>query len=502
MNAVMTNMKKISRLYRYAFAAALALGQLGTGTANAHDQDDRGGSGAKSPAVLAARAQVFKANPQMVKSIMEGGGFGTELSYAVANSMYSRTDQTAIAEARARLKVEAVAPRTWLLRFPIVNVVVFETDEGLVLVDSGYAPAGPALAETLKQLSHKPLHTVILTHFHADHAFGAWALMDQKPRVVTEQRFIAQMELDMRSNGLIARNNQQSLADVPRTWADAVRPTQTFQDKTTLKIGGEDFVLTHARGETEDQIWVAVPGRGIVASADYFQGFLPNAGNGKRRQRYPEEWAQALRDMAALKPRLLLPAHGPAMTRPEEIQDRLPAQAQMLDSISSQVVAGLNSGARRDQVIEKVALPPQLAKRSDARELYVSAKDIGRMVVSEYSGWWDDIPSHWRPAPLDHEARELVQLAGGARQVIQRAVALADSNPELASHLADWAWYADSDDPEVAQGALNVYARRVAKPLPTQEVLVYAEHMVRLQLRLNELNSKRAANASQSSTAH
>lgn len=495
MNAVMTNMKKISRVYRYAFVTALALGQLGTGTANAHDQDDRGGSGAKSPAVLAARAQVFKANPQMVKSIMEGGGFGTELSYAVANSMYSRTDQNAIAEARARLKVEAMAPRTWLLRFPIVNVVVFETDEGLVLVDSGYAPAGPALAETLKQLSNKPLHTVILTHFHADHAFGAWALMDQKPRVVTEQRFIAQMELDMRSNGLIARNNQQSLADVPRTWADAVRPTQTFQDKTTLKIGGEDFVLTHARGETEDQIWVAVPGRKIVASADYFQGFLPNAGNGKRRQRYPEEWAQALRDMAALKPQLLLPAHGPAITKPEEIQDRLPAQAQMLDSISRQVVTGLNSGARRDQVIEKVALPPELARRSDARELYVSARDIGRMVVSEYSGWWDDIPSHWRPAPLAHEARELVQLAGGARQVIRRATALANRDPELASHLADWAWYADSDDPEVAQGALNVYARRVAKPLPTQEVLVYAEHMVRLQLRLNELAGQRTADA-------
>ena len=80
--------------------------------------------------------------------------------------------------------------------------------------------------------------------------------------------------------------------------------------------------------------------------------------------------------------------------------------------------------------------------------------------------------------------------------------ALADRNPELASHLADWAWYADSDDPEVAQGALNVYARRVAKPLPTQEVLVYAEHMVRLQLKLNELNSAREAGASQGSTVH
>lgn len=490
-------MKKISPFSLRALTATLALSQLGMGAAYAHEQDDRGGSGAKNPAVVAARAQVFKANPQMVKSIMEGGGFGTELSYAVANSMYSRTDQKAIADARAKLKVQELAPRTWLLRFPIVNVMVFETDEGLVLVDSGYAPAGPALAETLKKLSNKPLHTVILTHFHADHAFGAWALMDQKPRVITEQRFITQMELDMRSNGLIARNNQQSVADVPRTWADAVRPTETFQDKTTLKIGGEDFVLTHARGETEDQIWVSVPGRKIVASADYFQGFLPNAGNGKRRQRYPEEWAQALRDMAALKPQLLLPAHGPAITEPQEIQDRLPAQALMLESISEQVVSGLNSGERRDLVIEQVALPAELAKRSDARELYVSAKDIGRMVVSEYSGWWDDIPSHWRPAPLANEAKELVQLAGGAKPMIERAVALASSNPELASHLADWAWYADSNDPEVVLGALNVYSQRVARPLPTQEALVYAEHMARLQLKLNELSGSKSSQAAQ-----
>lgn len=482
-------MKRISPFSLHALVVALALIPFGMGTANAHDQDDRGGSGAKSPAVVAARAQVFQANPQMVKSIKEGGGFGTELSYAVANSMYSRTDQAAIADARAKLRIEAVAPRTWLLRFPIVNVVVFETDEGLVLVDSGYAPAGPGLAEALKKVSNKPVHTVIFTHFHADHAFGAWTLLDQKPRIVAEQRFITQMELDMRSNGLIARNNQQNVADVPSNWDNAIRPTMTFHGKTTLTIGKEDFVLTHARGETEDQIWVAVPGRQIVASADYFQGFLPNAGNGKRRQRYPEEWAQALREMASLKPSLLLPAHGPAIGLAEEIQDRLPTQAQILESISTQVVNGLNSGLRRDLVIDKVALPPDLASRPDARELYVSARNIGRMVVSEYSGWWDDIPSHWSPAPLSNEAKELASLAGGPRQLIKRATTLANRNPELASHLADWAWYADSNDVEIVKGALQVYSQRVAQPLPTQEVLVYAEHMVRLQLKLNELTA-------------
>lgn len=465
---------------------------LGAVPARAHEVDDRGGSGAADPRVAAARAQVMKGNPQLLKSIMLGGGFGTELSYAVANSMYSRTDDGAIADARAKLKIEKPAPRTWLLRFPIVNVVVFETDEGLVLVDSGYAPAGPVLREVLPQLSDKPVHTIILTHYHADHAFGAWALLGQEPapRVVAEERFIEQMELDMRSYGLMARNNQQKVADVPRSWEQAVRPTQTFHRQATLRIGGEEFVLTHARGETEDQIWVAVPGRKIVASADYFQGFLPNAGNGKRRQRYVEEWAGALRAMAAQRPQLLLSSHGAAIVQAQEIQERLLGQARMLESIAEQVLDGLNRGERRDLVLDRVALPADLAQRPDARELYVSARDIGQMVANEYSGWWDHIPSHWHPAPLERQARELVQLAGGARAMVQRAQALSADDPVLAAHLADWAWFADGDDPEVVRGALAVYSRRVAAPLPTQEALVYAEHMVRLQLKLNALQSR------------
>lgn len=480
MNKRPTKTRRLTHLCLAIASLSLAFG------ASAHDEDKRGGP--PNPALAAARAQVYKANPELVKSIMLGGGFGTELSFAIANHMYSRTNAPAIADARAKLKIEALGPRTWLLRFPIVNVVVFETDAGLVLIDSGYAPAGPALVDALKQISAKPVHTVVFTHFHADHAFGAWALLaaGMKPQIVAEERFIEQMEGDMRTNGLIARNNQQPLAEVPRTWDDAVRPTVTFHNKTTLNIGGEDFVLTHARGETEDQIWVSVPGRAVVVSADYFQGFLPNAGNGKRRQRYPEEWAQALRDMAALKPRLLLPMHGPAITDAAEIQDRLPAQASMLDSISKQVVDGLNAGVRRDLVIDRVALPPELAKRADARPLYVSAKDIGRMVVKEHSGWWDDIPSHWDPAPVAAEAREIAALSGGAPKLIQRALALADTNPALASHLADWAWLADEQDEAVVQGALKVYTKRVAQPLPTQEALVYAEHMARLQLKLND----------------
>lgn len=469
----------LGRLVQH-LAACIVLGSSLCATAHdwAPDND--------TPATANARAAIFKANPQLLKSIMLGGGFGTELSYAIANHMYSRSNIPAILDARAKLKVETLGPGIWLLRFPIVNVAVFETAEGLVLVDTGYAPAGPALLETIKALSPKPVHTIIYTHYHADHAFGAWAIVEagMHPQIVAEERFVEQLEADMRSYGVIARNNQQR--QVPRTWADAVRPTLTFHKQLTLKIGGEDFVLTHARGETEDQIWVSVPGRKVVLAADYFQNFLPNAGNGKRRQRYAEDWARALRAMAALQPDLLLPAHGPAITNATEIQDRLPAQARMLESISDQVINGLNAGLRRDLVIDRVALPPDLASRDDAREIYVSARNIGRMVAAQYGGWWDDMPSHWDPAPRAAQARALATLAGGARKLIAQGLALADQDPALACNLADWAWLAAETDMEVMQGALAVYAKRVARPLPTQEALVYAEHMTRLQLAISQ----------------
>ena len=30
---------------------------------------------------------------------------------------------------------------------------------------------------------------------------------------------------------------------------------------------------------------------------------------------------------------------------------------------------------------------------------YVTPQDISKMVMKRYTGWWDDIPSNWTPAP-------------------------------------------------------------------------------------------------------
>ena len=127
-----------------------------------------------------------------------------------------------------------------------------------------------------------------------------------------------------------------------------VEPDEVFHDRLTLEVGGERFDPDHRRGETDDQCYVSVPGRRMVASADHYQGFIPNAGNGKRVQRYIEEWAVALREMAALEPVALLPAHGEPLLDEATIQENLRIHAEFLEHIAAYTIDALNDGKRQD----------------------------------------------------------------------------------------------------------------------------------------------------------
>ncbi len=439
-----------------------------------------------------ARQQILREYPHIVAAMSSSphAGFGGPRSQAVGTRMYSRSDAAAIADVRAKLSIEEIAKGTWFIRIPYVNIVVFETSEGLVLIDSGYAAAGPALIETLHRISKKPVHTIVFTHHHADHAFGAWALLaeGQRPRIVAERSFLHELDIDLKlANYTNVRLNDQAPQDVPRSRGDVVLPTDTFSDQTALTIGGETFVLHHARGETADQIWVHAPARGIVVSADYHQPFLPNAGNGKRRQRYLTEWAQALRAMIAASPNLVLPMHGPAIAGHASIEDRLGAVADALESIDQQVVAGLNAGLRRDQVVDRVSLPQPLASRPDMDTYYNRVSDVARMSVREYSGWWDDVPSHWSPSPMAAQAREFVALSGGQERVLARLKELLPTDAAMACHLADWAWLAAPEDRTTLEASLAAYANRIRPGVPAQEINVYLAQLSELKRRLDAL---------------
>jgi len=426
------------------------------------------------------RTMVLAENPGLIKRIMQGGSFGGEHSMAAAQNMFGRSED-AIEDVRNKTTVIEVGPRSYLIRMPIVNAVFFETDEGIVLVDTGMGPAGPAIMDAIRSVSDKPIHTIIYTHGHVDHAYGTWAIMaaGETPQIIAHDKLTDRFNRYIRLRGSLAQYMSQPAEQLPRSKDDLVWPTRTFSDRLELEIGGETFILQHHRGETDDQLYVWVPGRKALASADYYQGFLPNAGNGKRSQRYVEDWAVALREMASLEPGILLPAHGAEITDPAIIVENFTVLAQALQYIVDHTIEGLNAGKRKDLIHASVQLPEHLANHPTLKVQYVTANDISKMLIKQYTGWWDDIPSHWTPAPMRDQGNMIIELAGGNIPVLTSyARDLIGKDIRLASHLTDWLFYARPNDAEVQQLVYDVYRARIMMPATnTMEMLTYLDQM-------------------------
>lgn len=368
-------------------------------------------------------------------------------------------------------RVIEVAPRTWFIQPGMVNVGLFETDEGLLLVDCGCAGDGPALLQAVRSLSDQPLHTVVYTHGHSDHAFGLWAFLDagERPNVVAHSRLPAHFDRYIKTAGLNARINSQVTDGNAKAWPDAtsdyVWPTRLFEERLELRIGGELFVVRHGMGETDDAAWVWAPQRGVIAAGDLVTGYLPNAGNPKKVQRYAEEWADAAEEMAALRPSVIITGHGEPVTGAEEAVDELTTIARYLRVIVDHALAGLNAGKLADEIVATLDIPADLAGHPRLPAIYDKPEFVCRNVIRRYSGWWDGYPSHLLPSSQEAQAREVAALAGGVAVLVARAHALVPRDLSLACHLAEWAFLADRTDPAAQECYLQVFeARARAEP--------------------------------------
>ena len=132
-----------------------------------------------------------------------------------------------------------------MIYLPLVNVVVFETDEGLVLVDAGTAAEGPAIAELVASVSSMPIHTIIYTHGHSDHAFGTWALVGDNPQIIATDALVARFDRYRKLRGSVARYLGQPLESMPETKDDMFYPTATFSGTTEIVVGGSPSSSEH-----------------------------------------------------------------------------------------------------------------------------------------------------------------------------------------------------------------------------------------------------------------
>src|ERR1700744_2714771 len=250
-----------------------------------------------------------------------------------------------------------VAERTWFAS-QFSGCTAFETDEGIVLVDTGTKQFAPAIAAMLRDKTSAPIHTAIYTHGHIDHAYGLEAFLvpgQAKPRVIAQREMPARFaRYQATAHHNAALNARQFGGTVAAQSNDAyaafgqppIPPDTLYDEHMRITVGGVRFELNHCKGETDDHTWVWCEDRKVLCPGDLFIWAVPNDGNPQKVQRFPWERAKGLRAMAACKPQALCPGHGgPVIGEAGKIARMLNETADFLDAVVSRTLAAMEAGS-------------------------------------------------------------------------------------------------------------------------------------------------------------
>ncbi len=361
---------------------------------------------------------------------------------------------TQVAPGRALVGFEELAPGLGFMS-AFSNVAALATDEGMVFLDTSSLFHARQLHEAIRTWSDAPVHTAVYTHGHVDHVFGLGPFEEEaermgrpRTRVIAHHACPARFERYVLTNGYNAIINQRQFGFPRAVFPKEYRqPDETVGDGHVVQVGGTTLELRHDKGETDDHLWIWMPAERTIYTGDLFIWASPNCGNPQKVQRFPLEWAAALRKMEALGAERLLPGHGPPILGRERVAQALDESATLLETLVRQTLDMMNEGARLDDVLHGVEIPEALLERPYLRPSYDDPRFIVRNLWRLYGGWYDGNPAHLSPAPEADLARELAVLAGGTSALVARAEALAaEGRLDLACQLAEWAVQAAPDD--------------------------------------------------------
>ncbi len=365
------------------------------------------------------------------------------------------------------------------------NTIIAETRDGLVVVD----PAGivdvtlkyPAIRKVLDA----PLHTAVFTHGHTDHIYGVADYAEENrekglnpPRVVAHRLLPERLRRYIRTNGWNSVLNSRQFrggGGEKVEWPDHFWwPDILYDDKMDFTVGDQSVLLRHCRGETDDHTWVFFPGKKVLCTGDLFIYAIPNAGNPQKVQRYAAEWAEGLKNMAAMESEYLLPGHGFPIVGKKRVHEALINTARLLEHLDSETVRLMNEGASLDRIIHSVGIPAELTALPYLQPVYDEPEFILQNIYRLYGAWYDGRPSHLKPAPEAALALEVAELAGGSVQLAEKALDFSDrKDHRMACHLADWAVLATPEEPRVREAAGQIYLARAMEEPSTMAMGIY-----------------------------
>ncbi|HYY25191.1 MAG TPA: MBL fold metallo-hydrolase [Candidatus Udaeobacter sp.] len=230
------------------------------------------------------------------------------------------------------------------------NVTIIETQEGVVLIDTGQTPQDShVVAAALKKLTSQPVRFIIHTEPHTDHTLGNF-VFSPPAAVIAHQGATDSMKQASSPENLEKRMAVSPEAREAYKGFRLVTPHLEYRDKMMLNVGERTlqlFYLKNVHSEADTAIWL--PKERIVFTAASVT--VKRFGNHRPFVSIPDTLS-AIKMMKALNPEIVIPGHG----EPSSIK-ALDDMQKYYNVLLERVGAMVKAGKSLDEIKKELKIP-------------------------------------------------------------------------------------------------------------------------------------------------
>ncbi|MHA2407522.1 MAG: MBL fold metallo-hydrolase [Candidatus Ranarchaeia archaeon] len=220
------------------------------------------------------------------------------------------------------------------------NVIGVKLDNFSIAIDTTISPKSGALFRSaLTKAFDQEIKYLILTHYHADHVFGAQAFRDIP--IISSTLTMKAMQKASRSKW-----SKEEIKEWQKTMGERgflfdgleiTFPTRTFEQNEKITDGDWSVELHHVGGHTQGSSYVHIPKIGLLITGDLvFANRLPYAADDTMN---PDQWITQLEHFLSMDVKVIIPGHGPLVDKPE-IQALLEFLKGFRDATKEAITAG------------------------------------------------------------------------------------------------------------------------------------------------------------------
>jgi len=254
---------------------------------------------------------------------------------------------------KVEVKTTNLGKNVYMLEGAGGNVTIGVGTNGVIMVDSQFAPMHDKLKAAIAQITKEPVVYLINTHYHGDHTGGNAAFGKEGAVIVAHEN------LKKRLANPTPNANGQTPAPTPPEGI----PTSVFTDRTTVAVAGPSAQVVHIAAHTDTDSFVYFPDANVLAIGDtgganrYPNLDVRGGGSIDGTIKGVEAYLAVANDNTKV-----VPGHG-ALTNKAGIQ----AYHDMLVQIRDRVAKLKASGVSEDQAVaaKPLAADIQVALKSD-----------------------------------------------------------------------------------------------------------------------------------------